>query len=181
MSFDEILHLEMKLWKTTRSHVVVQRLFAKIWVRTFSFKIEKQKTDPCFSGVNSHSIFGAQGDLSDEKLTNLPVLQNTYLITQERYTSPDEQLSSRLIDCACCFSFRSTVDRTTFVFLTSSNSTMNWDMESNYICPTVNNNYVHLTDCVLPDNASSSSTTTNMIPAMAANPSTTKLSEEYFI
>lgn len=49
-------------------------------------------------GVNSHSIFGAQGDLANEKLTNLPVLQNTYLITQERYSTPDEQLSSRLIE-----------------------------------------------------------------------------------
>lgn len=46
---------------------------------------------------------------------------------------------------------------------------MNWDMESNYICPTVNNNYVHLTDCVLPEN----STTT-----LIQNPSTSKLSTE---
>jgi hypothetical protein len=31
---------------------------------------------------------------------------------------------------------------------------MNWDMESNYICPTVNNNYPHLTDCGLQTNPS---------------------------
>lgn len=130
-------------------------------------------------GVNSHSIFGAQGDLSDDKLTNLPVLQNTYLITQERYTTPNEQLSSRLIDCLLIFVRSFSIND-----FSSSNSTMNWDMESNYLCPTVNNNYVHLTDCVLPDNSSSSSstmtTTTTTTMAMIPNPSTTKLSEKHF-
>ncbi len=46
---------------------------------------------------------------------------------------------------------------------------MNWDMESNYICPTVNNNYVHLTDCVLQTNPSTT---------IIQNPQTTKLSKE---
>jgi hypothetical protein len=31
---------------------------------------------------------------------------------------------------------------------------MNWDMGSNYICPSVNNNYVHLNECVLQTNPS---------------------------
>lgn len=36
---------------------------------------------------------------------------------------------------------------------------MNWDMEPNYICPPVahhnsNNNYIHLTECVLQPNSS---------------------------
>jgi hypothetical protein len=48
---------------------------------------------------------------------------------------------------------------------------MNWDMESNYICPTVNNNYVHLTDCVLQTNPSTT---------IIQNPQTTKLSKRLF-
>ncbi|CAF3589571.1 unnamed protein product [Rotaria sordida] len=91
-------------------------------------------------GINSYSTFGAQGDLTDDKLTILPVLQDTHCITQERRTTDikhtfyDEQLSS-------------------------SNTTMNWDMETNYICPSVvhhssNNNYIHLTECVLQTNPS---------------------------
>ncbi|CAF0833067.1 unnamed protein product [Adineta ricciae] len=111
-------------------------------------------------GVNSCSAFGAQGNITDDKLTLLPVLQDTLTITQERQTSEakhtpyDEQLSS------------------------STSSTMNWDMETNYICPTVvhhssnnsnNNNYVNLTECVLQ----TSPTTT-----MMQTPQTTKLNND---
>jgi hypothetical protein len=46
---------------------------------------------------------------------------------------------------------------------------MNWDMESNYLCPSVNNNYVHLTECVLQPNSSTT---------IIQNPQTTKLSKE---
>ncbi|CAF3760547.1 unnamed protein product [Adineta steineri] len=109
-------------------------------------------------GVNSYSAFGAQGNITDDKLTLLPVLQNTLAITQERQTSEskhtlyDEQLSS-------------------------SNRTMNWDMETNYICPTVvhhssnnnNNNYVHLTECVLQPNSSTT---------IIQTPQTTKLNND---
>jgi hypothetical protein len=95
-------------------------------------------------GVNSHSIFGAQGDPNNDKLTILPVLQDTHSINQAQHTHYDEQLST-------------------------SNSTMNWDMESNYICPTVNNNYVHLTDCVLQTNPSTT---------IIQNPQTTKLNND---
>jgi hypothetical protein len=42
---------------------------------------------------------------------------------------------------------------------------MNWDMESNYMCPSV----VHLTECVLQTNPSTT---------MIQNPQTTKLSKE---
>jgi len=47
---------------------------------------------------------------------------------------------------------------------------MNWDMESNYICPSVNNNnYVHLTECDLQTNPSTT---------IIQNPQTNKLSKE---
>ncbi|CAF3289336.1 unnamed protein product [Rotaria sp. Silwood2] len=86
-------------------------------------------------GINSYPTFGAQGNLTDDKLTILPVLQDTHCITQEQRIFYDEQLSS------------------------SNHTTMNWDMEANYICPSVvhhssNNNYIHLTECVLQTNPS---------------------------
>jgi len=56
-----------------------------------------------FSGVNTYSqivsAFRAQGDLTDEKLDILPVLQNAFGISRERHTAEikralyDEQLS----------------------------------------------------------------------------------------
>jgi hypothetical protein len=49
-------------------------------------------------GVNSHSTFGAQGDPNNDKLTILPVLQDTHSINQAQHTHYDEQLSTRLID-----------------------------------------------------------------------------------
>ncbi len=49
------------------------------------------------SGVNSHSIFGAQGDPNNDKLTILPVLQDTHSINQAQHTHYDEQLSTRLL------------------------------------------------------------------------------------
>jgi len=42
-------------------------------------------------GVNSYPTFGAQGDLTDNKLTIVPVLQNTQ-------TLYEEQLSTRLFN-----------------------------------------------------------------------------------
>ncbi|CAF5131582.1 unnamed protein product, partial [Rotaria magnacalcarata] len=51
-------------------------------------------------GVNSYSTFGAQGDLTNDKLTILPIIQDTHCITQERnipdikHTFFDEQLAS---------------------------------------------------------------------------------------
>jgi hypothetical protein len=56
---------------------------------------------------------------------------------------------------------------------------MNWDMESNFICPTVvhhptnnnNNNYVQLTECVLQTNPSTT---------IIQTPQTTKLSRKKF-
>ncbi|CAF1687522.1 unnamed protein product, partial [Adineta ricciae] len=110
--------------------------------------------------VNSCSAFGAQGNITDDKLTLLPVLQDTLTITQERQTSEakhtpyDEQLSS------------------------STSSTMNWDMKTNYICPTVvhhstnnsnNNNYVNLTECVLQ---------TSPATTIMETPQTTKLNND---
>jgi len=62
-----------------------------------------------------------------------------------------------------------------------SNTTMNWDMEPNFICPTVvhhpsnnnnnNNNYGHLTECVLQTNPSTT---------IIQTPQTTKLSRKNF-
>ncbi|CAM4746966.1 unnamed protein product [Rotaria magnacalcarata] len=106
-------------------------------------------------GVNSYSTFGAQGDLTNDKLTILPIIQDTHCITQERnipdikHTFFDEQLAS-------------------------STTTMNWDMEANYICPpgvhhTSNNNYIHLTDCTLQTNPSTT---------VIQNTQTTKLNND---
>ncbi|CAF3360538.1 unnamed protein product [Rotaria socialis] len=106
-------------------------------------------------GVNSYSTFGAQGDLTNDKLTILPIIQDTHCIIQERHipdikhTFFDEQLAS-------------------------STTTMNWDMEANYICPpgvhhTSNNNYIHLTDCTLQTNPSAT---------VIQNTQTTKLNND---
>ncbi|CAF1604533.1 unnamed protein product [Rotaria sp. Silwood1] len=104
-------------------------------------------------GINSYSTFDDQSDLTNDKL---PVLQqNTHCITQEqrisdlKHTFYNEQLSS-------------------------SNTTMNWDMESNYICPSVvhhssNNNYIHLSECILQTNPSTT---------IIQNPQTIKLNND---
>ncbi len=48
-----------------------------------------------YSGINSRSTFGAQGDSTNDKLTILPVLPDTHSITQAQHTLYDEQLSTR--------------------------------------------------------------------------------------
>ena len=61
------------------------------------------------SGVNTYSqlmsAFRAQGDLTDEKLNLLPVLQNVFGVSRERHTAEikralnDEQLSDIVSTC----------------------------------------------------------------------------------
>ncbi|CAF0741088.1 unnamed protein product [Didymodactylos carnosus] len=98
-------------------------------------------------GINSYSqnisVLRTQGDLSKDKLPLLPILQQAFNVSRERHTtevkraSYDEQPTSNPI--------------------TSSNdsaTTMNWEVEANYICPPVVHltpatGYMHLADCVI--------------------------------
>ncbi|CAF4482693.1 unnamed protein product [Rotaria socialis] len=97
-------------------------------------------------GVNSYfqviSAFRAQGDLTENKLTILPVLQNAFGISHERHTAEvkralyDEQLS----DIATS--------------INPSSTTTNWEMEANYTYPTVvhrppNTKYIQVAEQVL--------------------------------
>ncbi|UJR26240.1 hypothetical protein I4U23_007581 [Adineta vaga] len=97
-------------------------------------------------GVNSYSqiisAFRAQGDLTEDQLNILPVLQNTLGISRERHTAEikralyDEQLSAIATG------------------LNSSSDTANWEIEADYNCPTIvhrnpNTKYVQLAEHVL--------------------------------
>ncbi|CAF2510044.1 unnamed protein product [Rotaria sp. Silwood2] len=79
--------------------------------------------------VNSYSqiisAFRAQGDLTENQLNILPVLQNTFGISRERHTAEvkralyDEQLSEIATS------------------INPSSNTTNWEIEANYACPTI--------------------------------------------
>ena len=91
----------MKIWNTILYNVV-QRQQSRIWVKFILLNITLNKFI-VFLGVNSYSqivsAFRAQGDLTEDQLTILPVLQNALGITRERHTAEikraiyDEQLS----------------------------------------------------------------------------------------
>jgi hypothetical protein len=97
-------------------------------------------------GINSYSqivsAFRAQGDLTEDQLTILPVLQNALGISRERHTAEvkralyDEQLSE----------IASSIN--------PSSDAINWEAEANYACPTVvhhppNTKYIQLAEHVL--------------------------------
>jgi len=98
----------MKIWNTILYNAV-RRLQSRIWVKFILF-LKYYLKQFFFLGVNSYSqivsAFRAQGDLKEDQLTILPVLQNVLGISRERHTAEvkralyDEQLSeiaSRLI------------------------------------------------------------------------------------
>ncbi|CAF1142129.1 unnamed protein product [Adineta steineri] len=97
-------------------------------------------------GVNSYSqivsAFRAQGDLTEDKLNILPVLQTTLGISRERHTAEikraryDEQLSEIATS------------------INSSSDTTNWEIEANYNCPTIvhrppDTKYIRLAEHIL--------------------------------
>ena len=92
----------MKIWNP-RLYNAVQQPRLETWVQR-SLRCLEEKDHSFVLGVNTYSqivsAFRAQGDLTDEKLTILPVLQNALGISRERHTAEvkralyDEQLAS---------------------------------------------------------------------------------------
>jgi len=117
-----------------------------------------------FLGVNSYSqivsAFRAQGDLTEDKLTILPVLQNTFGISRERHTAEikralyDEQLSEIATRFISKISFSIIKSFVLLFSINPSSDTTNWEIEANNICPTIvhrppNTKYVQLAEHVL--------------------------------
>ncbi|CAF1455254.1 unnamed protein product [Didymodactylos carnosus] len=98
-------------------------------------------------GINSYSqiisALRAQGDLTKDKLPLLPVLQQAFNVSRERHTA---EVKRALYD-----------EQLTSIAAISSNdsaTTMNWEVEANYICPPVVHlapatDYMHLAECVI--------------------------------
>ncbi len=93
----------MKIWNTILYNAV-RRVQSRIWVQLFIVSnITLDNLSFFFLGINSYSqivsAFRAQGDLTDDQLTILPVLQNALGISRERHTAEvkralyDEKLS----------------------------------------------------------------------------------------
>ena len=109
------------------------------------------------------SAFRAQGDLTNDKASLLPVLQNALGISRERHTAEvkralyDEQLS----EIASRFAIPSHLSPFQLLVLSSVNpqsATANWQAEANYACPTVvhrppNNKLVQFAEHILQTTA----------------------------
>ena len=120
-------------------------------------------------GVNTYSqivsAFRAQGDLTDEKLTILPVLQNALGISRERHTAEvkralyDEQLSS-IASGFVGFSPHIILRSDSFSprRLNPVSTVTNWETQANYSCPPVvhrplNTDHIHSAERILQSTA----------------------------